>query len=265
MDANPALKRALRQLVIRVKKALEDPSALMKQLGGLLIAQSGKAFDQSRLGEWIWPRRYPNQGEGDRFVNIAGVVSDFSQGKEPPLRRFQARPPLLDTGYMRRTIKDKSKSLRILGTHTVEAGTTDPRAGAHQWGGQSEQFITDTVRDNAKTWLAGGPDWHRTKTKVKKWKMDLGVFGVHEGEKRTTKRYEPETRTLKTDRGTGYIGTLTRRERFGGRLSFLFRSRVLITKINQRPFLGVSDEYKIKMVQTVEDWFGGKAKATVRQ
>lgn len=235
MDRVLKARAILIGLTTKIRASLADPSDLMKQLGALMVSQSGKAFDESRLGEYIWPRRYPNQGEGDRFVNIAGIVSDFSQGKEPPLRRFQARPPLLDTGWLRRTAKDRSKSLRLLNTHEVEVGTTDPKAARHQWGGQSEEFITDTTRENAAAWLRGGPKWSK---RVKAGKAAYDV---------------------KSDRKTGYMGTLTRRERFGSTLGFLFRSRVLFTRVNQRPFIGIPPELRGKMIATVRGYFGPSA------
>jgi phage gpG-like protein len=234
----------------------------MKQIGGLLCAQAGQAFDQSSFGDFQWARRYPNQGEGDRFVNVAGIINDFAEGKEPPVRRFRARPPLLDTGWLRKTLKDRSRSVHLLGVHVVEVGTTDPNAGKHQWGGQSEEFITDKVRDNAKEWFGGGPNWTRSRTTTKRGNVDLGIFGKFDYEKKTTRTYEPDVRSVKNDSKTGYIGALTRKERFGWLAGIIFRRRMLVTRVNQRPFLGVTDEYKPKILQTVTDWFEKKVNGT---
>lgn len=258
-------KVLLAGLTAKLRAALDDPSTLMKQLGALMVAQSQKAFADSRMGEHEWDRRYPNMGEGDNFVNIAGIVSDFAQGKEPPGRRFQARPPLLDTGFLRRTLKDRSTSLHLMNTHQVEVGTTVPYAAAHQWGGQTEQFITDTVRENLKKFLNGGPSWKRTRTRTRDVEVDLSEFAellpgrqssaIRKFKKKFKETYQPKVFTVKNDRATGYIGTLTRRERFGARLGFLFRSRVLVTRVKQRPFIGIPDDLRQKMLRVTAEHF----------
>lgn len=263
--ANVSIRVLLRALTARMRTALNNPAPLMRALGGLMVSQSQRAFDESRMGEYAWPKRYPNMGDGDNFVNIAGIVSDFAQGKEPPKRRFQSRPPLLDTGWMRKTLKDKSKSMRLLEKHVVEVGTTDPRAAKHQWGGSSEQFITDSVRKNLAEWLRGGPSWKRTRSRKIMVNVDLSEWAeylpgrqsspIRKFRKTVKETYEPAIREVKTDKQTGYMGTLTRRERFGPRLGFLFKSRVLVTPLNQRPFVGIPDDLRSKMLDTVAEYF----------
>lgn len=254
---NVRIKAILKGLTARTRRLIENPTGLMKQLGALMVAQSGKAFDESRLGEYEWPKRYPNMGDGEHFVNIAGIVSDFAQGKEPPLRRFQSRPPLIDTGWLRRTMKDQSKSMHLISRFEVEVGTTDPRGAKHQWGGQDEQFVTDVVRENLAKFLMGGPSWTRTKSKKFRVQVDLSEWGGGTRDFYRTKktRYQPAIRAVKTDAKTGYMGALTRRERFGPTLGFLFRNRVLVTKLRQRPFVGIPDDLRVKLLNTVAAWF----------
>lgn len=234
--------RILKAFKLKLEQRLRDPLRLMNRLGALALASSQEAFDSGEFGSYRWPRRYPQQGEGDNFVNIAGIVADFQQGIDPPQRRFQARPPLLDKGYLRRTLKDKSTSLRLLDSHTIRIGTTVPYARHHQWGGQTEEFITDNVRNNLKNWLKGGPQFSK-KVPTKKV-FQLGQI-----------RRKAVGQGVKRDAGTGYIGTLSRRERYGKKLGFLFRSRVLITRVAQRPFVGVTPEVGKKMIQATVDFF----------
>lgn len=259
--SNVRINVLIQGMTARLRRQLNNPTPLMRQLGALMVAESGRAFDESRLGEYEWPKRYPNMGDGDNFVNIAGIVQDFADGKTPPLRRFQSRPPLLDTGWLRRTMKDTAKSMTILGRYDVEVGSNDPRANRHQWGGQDEQFVTDTVRDNLAGFLRGGPTWRRTRSRKITVNVDVSEWDKQNPRrkfKRTIKEtYLPKVFEVKHDRGTGYMGTRTRRERFGDRLGFLFRSRVLITRVNQRPFVGIPDELRGKLLDTTVAYFQG--------
>lgn len=266
--ANVRIRVLLRGLTARIKRQIANPEPLLRVLGGLMVSQSGRAFDESRLGEYEWPKRYPAKGDGDSFVNTAGLVQDLSEGKTPKKHRFQSRPPLIDTGWARRTVADKARSMRLLGTYTVEVGTTDPKLAKHQWGGKSEQFITDSVRENLSEWLRGGPQWKRPKTTYKNVEVDLSEFeeylpGRQSSAKRKFRRkivkmVEPKIRVVKTDKETNYMGTLTRRERFGKVLGFLFRSRVLITPVWQRPFIGIPDDLRAKMLDITAQYFSGK-------
>ena len=87
---------ANRRAVARIKRILERPEPILRQLGLVLLADAQKAFSDQKLGDISWPARYPNQEAP--HVNIAGVVADFLAGrKTPPERRFQNRPAGVDT------------------------------------------------------------------------------------------------------------------------------------------------------------------------
>jgi len=199
------VKRLPTGALITLRRKLERPETLMKQIGAFLLADAQKAFKEERLGNIRWPARYPSQR--DPKVNIAGIVSDFIQGRvRPPKRRFQDRPALRDTSNLLRSLSNRGKAIRT-GSLFVEVGTTIQYAPQHQWGGESKQ----AVNQNVKKLLAGFL------------------------KKKANKKY---------------------RERLG----FLFQRDELRTKINQRPFLGITTETEYKIIRFLVEGFGQKAR-----
>lgn len=105
----------------------------------------GRALD--RIGVYLRERarsRFQDQSFGgdewaERSVpNIAGIISDFQdRGRSPsaiPLRRFEARPALIDTGTLRKSIDYRVEDDGA----TVTVGTNLPYARKMQEGGRSD-------------------------------------------------------------------------------------------------------------------------------
>lgn len=131
-----------------LRKAVGNPddaiwNRILKQIGIFLVTEATAAFNNQRLGTFKWPERYPNQKAGEK-VNVAGIVSDLSQGKKPPARRFEARPAGIDTSDTLRSLSMSSAVQKVGFAVTVRAGT--PYSKRVQEGGQSTQAIDEQVR-----------------------------------------------------------------------------------------------------------------------
>lgn len=140
--------------VERIQKALDNPTAALKQIGALMVGESQRAFREQRLGDKQWEPRAP--------INVFGIIADFARGAgAPPARRFQRRPALEDTRNLLRSI-----SFRLVDEHTVEVGTVVQYAQVHQKGGEvKSEKITKTVQEALWDWLQG---------RGSRYKRDLG-------------------------------------------------------------------------------------------
>jgi phage gpG-like protein len=132
--------------LIRLKGRVAHPEKLLRRFGALGVAASSRAFRDQRLGDKVWPERYPKQGPPK--VNVAGVVSDLARGAEVKQRRFDARPAVFDTGALLRSL-----SFRTNGKDTTEIGSVLPYASIQNFGGLSRQAITPTVRTGLAKFL----------------------------------------------------------------------------------------------------------------
>jgi phage gpG-like protein len=132
---------------VRLRGALSDARRILGRIGVIMEAGSQQAFDDQRLGDWIWPERYPNQSEP--FINVAGAVSDFVEGRTSPKgRRFDRRPALRDTSELFGSIRS-----RVIDDETVETGTTVEHGPVHQWGGISTMNVPAPARSRMVKWL----------------------------------------------------------------------------------------------------------------
>jgi len=130
----------------RIEGKLDNPTAALKQIGALMVAESQRAFKVQEFDGEKWQPRAP--------VNIFGIIADFHEGRrKPPQRRFERRPALRDTGRLSSSI-----SFRLVGSRAVEIGTNLPYAGVHQRGGEVESKpITREVQRNLWAWLKNQP------------------------------------------------------------------------------------------------------------
>lgn len=145
--AKPLIYRAFDdEPVVRLRARLRDPTPVLEAIGAMGVSISERSFKDQRLGKFRWAERYPKQG--DPFVNVAAITRDFTEGKNPPARRFERRPALIDTSHLRRSI-----AKRVLGTNAVEWGTNVPYGALHQFGGESVQPVTETTKQNLARWL----------------------------------------------------------------------------------------------------------------
>lgn len=190
----------------------------MKGLGALALAYSQEAFDRQAFGAEQWAERYPKQ-RGAK-ANVAGIVADFLAGKKnPPDRRFEARPAAIDTGLLRRSLTP-AKAMRVDG-FAVEVGSVQQNASAVQFGARSEQYLTK----NAVQLLADF--MRRSRGRVK----------------RARSKSQP----------------ITAKDAGIQRLGFLFnlakKGKPLITKSGARPYLGVTTELEDKMINLIVEEF----------
>lgn len=140
--------------VARWERKLDNPTAALKQIGALMLAESQGAFKRQRFGKVAWkPRGVPN---------VFGIIADLHKGsKEPPKRRFEPRPALRDTGRLSGSI-----SFKLKGKNSIEVGSNLPYASVHQKGGKVESMpVTEKVQKALWKWL---------KNKGSAWKDDLG-------------------------------------------------------------------------------------------
>ena len=143
-------------------KALQDdlkrtPTAVLKDIGKLVIQQTKRAFREQALGSKIWRPR--GAGKGGDYVNIYGLISDFSQSAaNPPRRRFKRRPALVDTRTLQRSFVAKVRSGKVI------VSTPVSYAEVHQTGGTvKSKKIDKKVRSRLYKWLK-----KQTKKKRKK-------------------------------------------------------------------------------------------------
>jgi phage gpG-like protein len=113
----------------------------------------------------------------------------------------------------------RSIAAELKPNNEVEVGTKVPYALLHQAGGISRQPITPTIKANLETLLKYGAS-AKTKTGRAK-KIDEKTMGLRR------------------------------------RLGFLFGVSELATKINKRPFLGLTDQTKTTCVNIIVDAFPG--------
>lgn len=137
----------------RWAEAVRNPVRALKQIGLLMVGESRRAFDAQKFGRDSWdPRAVPN---------LPGVIGDFASGRtQPKERRFDQRNALVDTGNLRRKIAP-----HVIGTHSVEVGTTDVGYAytMHEGGVSESDPITKEVQERLAKWLRGkGSEWRES-------------------------------------------------------------------------------------------------------
>lgn len=233
---HPDNEEAVVQLIGRMR----DKDALLDAAGALLVRTSQEAFVKQRFGSIVWPERYAGDTR-EPFVNVAGIVADFNAGRaEPPQRRFDRRPALMDTGELAR-----SPSYRKVGPDSVEAGSTVPYAALHQRGGESSQPVTRETKERLWGWLKGRREKLRRK-------VSRQVSGLRR--KGAGAFVEPQAAS---DAG---IRELQQHKALMRRLGFLMNKNVteLVTKVHARPFVGVTDRDADEIREMVESHVAGE-------
>jgi len=133
---------------------LENPSAALKQIGALMVAESQRAFKAQKFGKDAWsPRGVPN---------VYGIIADFHAGRRPPARRFEPRPALRDTGRLAASI-----SFKVSGDSVSVGSNLDYASVLHSGGPIESKPITEQVRKLLGKFLKGAG---------KQWKKQLGFI-----------------------------------------------------------------------------------------
>jgi phage gpG-like protein len=150
INPNVQIHGAQLKAVISLQKQLDNPQALMKKLGAMVLGASVDSFKKQALGEFKWKPRYPGQSEPK--LNIAGAISDFQNGRFAPKPiRFVDRPALIDEGF--RGGLAGSMTYKALDQTSFQVGTNKPYAPKQFYGGVSRQPITNTVKDGIRKFL----------------------------------------------------------------------------------------------------------------
>lgn len=143
----------------RIRARAADTQRLGTIVVRILESQAQRAFLDQRLGEHVWPERYP--GTDDPFVNLAALVHWTNTGGEILSRFFDRRPALMGTGDLANSISGR------VSNGFVEVGSALPYAGLHQWGGVSSQPVTSAAKDRIAKFIGEEPDgrggWRRRK------------------------------------------------------------------------------------------------------
>jgi len=141
--------------VARWERNLDRPTAALKAIGALGVAETKQAFRDQGFPHERWaPRHVPN---------AYGIIRDFAgTASSPPKRRFQDRPALKDTGNLSRSFTPH------IGGRVVSWGSNkDYAERLHRGGDIESEKITPLVQKKMGAWL---------KTTGKKWKADLGYL-----------------------------------------------------------------------------------------
>lgn len=199
------------EVLARIRDALEDPEAILKQIGALVVAQAQRAFREEAFDGKRWPHRYPNQD--DPVVNLAGVVADLNRGlDEPRTHRFDRRPVGKDSGDLWQSISDKETAITLDGTYVVEVGSTLPQASKFQFGGLHSQPVPESTKEKIGRFIEtprGSPYWWKLKfvtgeelTELETDIVPRPYLGITYGlEKRIIKTTEGTLAALKPEEG----------------------------------------------------------------
>lgn len=148
------------RIIDTLRNVGKDPRPILVGIGVYLTARAQEAFVQQRRGNVRWkPRRVPN---------VAGIVADLRVGRDPPKRRLDPTPALVDTGRLKSELKS-----RVTGKNVVEIGTNLPHASKLQFGGKSTQPVPPSVKDALRRLLKKSP-WREFDLELE-WLLDPDV------------------------------------------------------------------------------------------
>ena len=213
-----------------LEERIANPEVFLRQVGLIGVGISQRAFKDQEFNGVKWEARYPNQNGAK--LNVAGALADAAAGRPAPLaRRFNDRPAGLDTGTLKNSI-----SYAVEGDYVV-VGTTNAHAEIMQQGGVTTQPITPGMRTVIAGWLK------KTRREAKRAKKKLGEIDI-----------------TKKEVG-GAFKKLDKNEALS-RLVFVFFKRggsYLVpekkTTHVARPFIGLTDEWRKKIVAWGRRWF----------
>lgn len=141
----------------KLKGKLNRPKDLLDKIGFIWKAYSQKAFDDQALGDYVWPRRYPNMTGNLPFINVAAALSDLNDGNFVRPSRLDRRPALRgENSLLMNSInwdvspQEDSVAVWVTGSIATEY------AGYHQWGSPPDSV--QPVHSIAKTMLAAQMD-----------------------------------------------------------------------------------------------------------
>lgn len=153
------IDRRLERITLHIRRRIDDPDRLLRQIGVLFQVQARRAFEEQRLGTIRWPERYPGQGEP--FANLAAMVQRGNLGLPPLARHTKSRRPALrDTGTLFRNIQSRQAITRP-GRYTVQVSSNLPYAAIHQWGGEHTIPVTRRAKSVLAKWVKRNPEYRK--------------------------------------------------------------------------------------------------------
>jgi len=133
----------------QIRARAGNVNVLARIVAKLLEVAAQRAFLDQKLGDFMWPERYPNQE--DPFVNIAALVNWTNENGTVISRFFDRRPALMGGGNLMQSIYGDAKG------DLAEVGSKMPYAGLHQWGGRSTMPITPTAKKTIGAFIGEEP------------------------------------------------------------------------------------------------------------
>jgi len=206
---------------------LASRGVLLKLIGALVVSQAQKAFQDQRLGDVVWPERYPAMKEP--FINLAPVIQKAGEGREPSGDDFNRRPALGGAG----SALARSILFVVEGDSAVTIGSNRPdlNPGLFQFGGIGRIPITDTTKATLAAWLTRGFDSSRSTLP--------GWLNMGKGLSRRK-----------------VAGTGNERGAYAKKLAFVFRDGKTehVQGAYPRPFVGFTDETFANLADLFPQW-----------
>lgn len=129
---------ASKSRIALLMKRVKNPAFALHAGGTLLAARARRAFAEQGKGGKPWVAR--------SVPNVLGIISDLEAGRDPPPRRFDARPALEDTGRLQGSIR-----YRVVSNNSIELVAATPYASTHEHGGTVTKRIgPDVVKGLAR-------------------------------------------------------------------------------------------------------------------
>ena len=134
--------------VAPLKDRIANLRPLLTEIGVTLTAKSQESFRKQSYGRSKWA--------GRMTPNVPGIVGDLNRNMNPPKRRFQPRPALVDTGKLRQSISFQ------VGSKDVVIGTNLEYAAQQQMGGVSKVRLLKSSRKALSELLRKRPELRKS-------------------------------------------------------------------------------------------------------
>jgi len=131
---------------------LSDFTPIFEGIAKQLISTAQRSFEDQQFGGVKWPKRYPSQDSPS--LNIAGLISDFNAGKEPPQRRFEDRPVGIDRGDLASNYQWKTD-----GPFAFDVGAYQSYAQAFHEGGEFSMPVLPETVDRLRDFVRKHPQY----------------------------------------------------------------------------------------------------------
>lgn len=122
-----------------LRARLANPTPALHAVGLLLVGRAQRTFAEQRAGGQEWPER--------GVPNRIGILMDLKAGKNPPERRWDARPAGVDTGRLKGSISYRVEANKVV------VGSRVAYASDVQLGGPRTIEVSGELRRALAAWL----------------------------------------------------------------------------------------------------------------